>query len=60
MALLILGEAAGRTSGMTLPSASGRSGGYRGRTVCRAIFDLLGIKPDWEKIKYYILLDELF
>ena len=31
-----------------------------GRTVCRAIFDLLGIKPDWEKIKYYILLDELF
>ncbi|EAI4592331.1 aminoglycoside 3'-phosphotransferase [Campylobacter jejuni] len=23
-------------------------------------FDLLGIKPDWEKIKYYILLDELF
>ena len=23
-------------------------------------FDLLGIKPDWENIKYYILLDELF
>ncbi|MGH2285441.1 APH(3') family aminoglycoside O-phosphotransferase, partial [Enterococcus faecalis] len=23
-------------------------------------FDLLGIKRDWEKIKYYILLDELF
>lgn len=23
-------------------------------------FDLLGIKFDWEKIKYYILLDELF
>jgi aminoglycoside 3'-phosphotransferase-3 len=23
-------------------------------------FDLLGIEPDWEKIRYYILLDELF
>lgn len=23
-------------------------------------FDKLGIQPDWEKIKYYILLDELF
>lgn len=24
------------------------------------IFDELGIKPDMEKIRYYILLDELF
>ena len=24
------------------------------------LFRELGIKPDWEKIKYYILLDELF
>lgn len=24
------------------------------------LFEELGIKPDWEKIKYYILLDELF
>ncbi|MFQ3583228.1 MAG: APH(3') family aminoglycoside O-phosphotransferase [Chloracidobacterium sp.] len=23
-------------------------------------FDLLGIEPDWDKIRYYILLDELF
>ena len=26
----------------------------------KLFFDLLGIEPDWEKIKYYILLDELF
>lgn len=26
----------------------------------KLLFDLLGIEPDWEKIKYYILLDELF
>lgn len=25
-----------------------------------SLFDALGIEPDWEKIKYYILLDELF
>jgi aminoglycoside phosphotransferase len=25
-----------------------------------SLFDELGIEPDWEKIKYYILLDELF
>ncbi len=25
-----------------------------------SLFDELGIVPDWEKIKYYILLDELF
>lgn len=24
------------------------------------LFDELGIEPDWEKIKWYILLDELF
>lgn len=24
------------------------------------LFDVLGIEPDWEKIKYFILLDELF
>lgn len=24
------------------------------------LFDALGLKPDWEKIRYYILLDELF
>lgn len=24
------------------------------------LFDALGIKPDWERLKYYILLDELF
>ncbi|MBR5739313.1 MAG: aminoglycoside 3'-phosphotransferase [Lachnospiraceae bacterium] len=24
------------------------------------LFDALGIEPDWEKIRYYILLDELF
>ena len=24
------------------------------------LFDALGIEPDWEKIKYYLLLDELF
>lgn len=23
-------------------------------------FDLLGLEPDWEKIRYYILLDEMF
>lgn len=26
----------------------------------KLFFDLLGIEPDWEKIKYYILLDEMF
>ena len=24
------------------------------------LFEALGIEPDWEKIKYYRLLDELF
>lgn len=27
---------------------------------CVRLFDRLGIAPDWEKIRYYILLDELF
>jgi aminoglycoside 3'-phosphotransferase-3 len=26
----------------------------------KLFFDLLGIEPDWEKINYYILLDELY
>lgn len=26
----------------------------------KLLFDALGLKPDWEKIRYYILLDELF
>lgn len=25
-----------------------------------SLFDALGMEPDWEKVKYYILLDELF
>ncbi|MBM6667374.1 phosphotransferase [Lacrimispora saccharolytica] len=24
------------------------------------LFEKLGIRPDWEKLKYYLLLDELF
>ena len=24
------------------------------------LFETLGIEPDWEKIKYFLLLDELF
>ena len=24
------------------------------------LFEALGIEPDWEKIQYYLLLDELF
>lgn len=26
----------------------------------KILFDILGIEPDWDKIKWYILLDELF
>lgn len=26
----------------------------------KILFDMLGIEPDWDKIKWYILLDELF
>lgn len=40
------------------------SGRYHGRTYAGyddlLLFKELGIKPDWEKIRYYILLDELF
>ena len=37
----------------------------RGNSACQEYDDLLlfrelGIRPDWEKIRYYILLDELF
>ena len=32
---------------------------YGGLDV-QMLFVELGIEPDWEKIKYYILLDELF
>lgn len=28
--------------------------------VPERLFDALGLEPDWEKIRYYILLDELF
>lgn len=40
---------------------AGRYGGkrYDGFDVAR-LFDCLDIKPDWDKIRYYILLDELF
>ena len=45
-----------------------RSLGYNLRNVAEAeknqyinlLFSVLGIEPDWEKIDYYILLDELF
>ena len=26
----------------------------------KLLFDALGLKPNWEKIRYYTLLDELF
>lgn len=38
-------------------------GDYGGRSIsfdCNYIFDCLGIVPDWDKLNYYILLDELF
>ena len=43
---------------------SGRYG-QRFDVVCseyddRQLFRELGVEPDWEKIRYYILLDELF
>ena len=38
--------------------------GHYGHTVPNfrpeALFDRLGIRPDWEKLRYYILLDEFF
>ena len=40
------------------------SGRYSGMPVRnfddRLLFSAIGIKPDWERIRYYILLDELF
>lgn len=41
------------------------SGSYHGRQAYEGYDDLLlfrelGLEPDWEKIRYYILLDELF
>ena len=35
-------------------------GGNYGDVNPEIVFEKLGIKPDWEKIRYYILLDELF
>lgn len=35
-------------------------GGSYGDVNPEIVFEKLGMKPDWEKIKYYILLDELF
>lgn len=35
-------------------------GGSYGEVNPEIIFEKLGIKPDWEKVRYYILLDELF
>lgn len=35
-------------------------GGIREGLDIDKFFEKLGIKPDWEKIRYYILLDELF
>lgn len=40
------------------------SGAYHGRAYAglddRLLFRELGLEPDWDKIRYYILLDELF
>jgi hypothetical protein len=54
VALLILGEAAGRTSGMTLPSASGRSGRISGKNSMSSYF-LYNNSGDMMKINYYLL-----
>ena len=35
-------------------------GGSYGDVNPEILFEKLGIKPDWEKVRYYILLDELF
>lgn len=39
-------------------------GTYGGRAVedfnPNWLFEVIGLKPDWEKLRYYILLDELF
>lgn len=42
-------------------NAAGRYGGKVQKEFhSEILFEKLGIKPDWEKIRYYILLDELF
>lgn len=30
------------------------------KNYCNELFEKLGVEPDWDKIRYYILLDELF
>ena len=41
-------------------NADGTYGHYYADVHPEDLFKKLGIEPDWEKIKYYILLDELF
>ena len=41
-------------------NADGTYGPYYADVHPEDLFKKLGIEPDWEKIKYYILLDELF
>jgi kanamycin kinase/aminoglycoside 3'-phosphotransferase-3 len=40
--------------------AGAYGGSVRGEIDDKLLFDNLGIAPDYEKIRYYILLDELF
>lgn len=35
-------------------------GGSYGEVNPEIVFEKLGMKPDWEKVRYYMLLDELF
>lgn len=39
---------------------NGIHGSINGNFQAEELFTILGIEPDWQKIKYYILLDELF
>ena len=41
-------------------NADGTYGAYYADVHPDDLFKKLGIEPDWERIKYYILLDELF
>ena len=46
-------------------SLSNNFKGIYGRAACEGLdtdkfFEKLDVKPDWKKIRYYILLDELF
>lgn len=44
-----------------MQSFEGKYGGQKYENINPDIlFEKLGIEPDWEKIRYYILLDELF